>query len=89
MVYVTRLARLARFARLTIVEDKNKSRFDFKLVLKRKNNIYIKENTNRAFLLEHLVSKIRLLLPHGATETPQLRPVCNTFITSNSFKTKY
>ena len=72
MVFVTRLARL------TIVEAKNKSQFDFKLGLKRKKNIHVEENTNRAFLLELLVSQIRLLLPHGATQTAQLRQVCNT-----------
>ena len=69
-----------RLARHTIVEAKNKSRFDFKLALKRKNNIYVEENTNRAFLLELLLSQIRLLLPHGATQTAQLRRVCNNYI---------
>ena len=44
MLYVTRLARL------TIVEAKNESRFDFKLMLKRKDNIYVEGNTTRAFL---------------------------------------
>ena len=50
-----------RFARHTIVKSKIKSQFDFKLVVKRKSNIYVEENTNRAFLLELLFSRIHLV----------------------------
>ena len=41
--------------------------------MKRKNNIYVEENTNRAFLLELLVSQIRLVAtrsdPNRSIET--------------------
>ena len=48
-------------------------------MLKRKNNIYVEENRNRAFLLELLVSQICLLLPLEATQTAELRRVCNRY----------
>ena len=62
-----------RFARRTIVKLRLKSQFDLKLVWKRKNNTYVEENTNRAFLLELLVSQIRLVAtrsdPNRSIET--------------------
>ena len=70
MIYVTRLARL------TIVEAKNKSRFDYKIGVEEQEYIYVEGNTTRAFPLELLVSQIRLLLPHGASQTAQLKCVC-------------
>ena len=74
MIYVTRLARL------TIVEAKNKSRFDYRIDAEAQEYIYIEGNTTRAFLLELLVSQIRLLLPHGASQTARLRRVCNSVV---------
>ena len=62
-----------RFARHTIVKLRIKSQFDFKLAVKRKNNIYVEKNTNRAFLLELLVSQIRIVAtrsdPNRSIET--------------------
>ena len=54
-IYVTCLAHH------TIVKLRIKSQFDFELVLRHKNNIYVEENTNCVFLLELLVSQIRLV----------------------------
>ena len=62
-----------RFARHTIVKLRIESQFDFKLAVKRKNNIYVEENTNCAFLLELLVSQIRFVAtrsdPNRSIET--------------------
>ena len=64
-------------ARLTIVAAKSKPLLDNKLGVEAQEYIYVEENTTRAFLLELLVSQIRLLLTHGASQTVQLRRVCN------------
>ena len=60
-----------------IVKAKNKSQFDYKIDVETQEYIYVEGNTTRAFLLELLVSQIRLLLTHGASQTAQLRCVCN------------
>ena len=62
----------------TIVEVKNKSQFDYQIGVEAQGYIYVEGNTTRAFLLELLVSQIRLLLTHGASQTAHLRRVCNT-----------
>ena len=66
-----------RFSRLTIVETKNKSRFDYKISVEAQEYIYVEGNMTRAFLLELVVSQISLLLTHEASQTAQLRRVCN------------
>ena len=61
----------------TMVEVKNKLQFDNKIGVEAQGYIYIEGNTTRTFLLELLVSQIRLLLTHGASQTAHLRRVCN------------
>ena len=70
----------------TIVEIKNKSQFDYQIGVEAQEYIYVEGNTTRAQLL---VSQIRVLLTHGASQIAYLRRVCNNNITVAVEKLSY